>query len=113
MVSLEDFISDFDREKSCVYNGRRYFVRDNGAVYRLCKDDGTTRPGDEVWTIGKPNSQTGYLFVGKDAVHRIVCTAFRGEPVGDKIIADHIDMNTWDNRLKANSMRVTCMENRR
>lgn len=110
MVNLEDFISDFDREKSCVYNGRRYFVRDNGAVYRLCKDDGTTRPGDEEWTIGKPNSQTGYLYVGKDAVHRIVCTAFHGEPVGDKNIADHIDTNIWNNRPK-NLRWVTRMEN--
>lgn len=110
MIDLEDFINVFNDEKTCVYKGRKYFVRDNGAVYRRCLDDGVMRLGDEEWTIGKPNSQTGYLYIGKEAVHRIVCTAFHGEPEGDRNIADHIDTNKWNNRPE-NLHWVTRMEN--
>ena len=110
MTNLDDFIRDYNDEKPCVYKGRKYFVRDNGAVYRCCLDDGVIRAGDEEWTIGKPNSQSGYLFLGKEAVHRIVCTAFHGESEGDRNIVDHIDTNKWNNRPE-NLRWVTRMEN--
>ena len=110
MERLEDFINDFKEERICNYRGRKYHVRDNGAVYRRCLDDGIVRIGDEEWTIGKPNSQNGYLYHGKAAVHRIVCTAFHGEPEGDRNIVDHIDTNKWNNRPD-NLRWVTRMEN--
>lgn len=110
MIDLSDFINDYNVEKTCVYKGRKYFVRDNGAVYRRCLDDGGMRTGDEEWTIGKPNPHSGYLYIGKEAVHRIVCTAFHGEPEGDRNIADHIDTNKWNNRPE-NLRWVTKMEN--
>ena len=110
MIDLDGFINDYSVEKTCVYKGHKYYVRDNGAVYRRCLDDGVMRAGDEEWTIGKPNSQSGYLYIGREAVHRIVCTAFHGEPEGDKNVADHIDTNKWNNRPE-NLRWVTKMEN--
>ena len=65
MIDLSDFINDYNVEKTCVYKGRKYFVRDNGAVYRRCLDDGGMRTGDEEWTIGKPNPHSGYCILAK------------------------------------------------
>jgi hypothetical protein len=103
-------INEFSKEMVCEYKGRRYFVRDNGAVYRPCKDDGVTRRWDEQWTLGKFDPQTGYMLIGQERVHRIVCTAYHGEPEGDRNVVDHIDTNRCNNRPE-NLRWVTKLEN--
>ena len=52
-MEQDNLIGVFGQEKVCEYKGRRYYVRDNGAVYRQCQDDGKTRKWDEQWTFGK------------------------------------------------------------
>lgn len=91
-------IDIYNQTRVCDYKGRRYHVRDNGAIYRQCKEDGKQRKWDEEWTFGNPDVNTGYLMIGAERVHRIVCTAFHGEPEGDKNIVDHIDTNRQNNR---------------
>lgn len=107
---MELNLSDFTREQVCEYKGRRYYVRDNGAVYRQCKEDGLRRKWDEEWTFGKFDPNTGYLLIGQERVHRIVCTAYHGEPVGNRSIVDHIDTNRCNNRPE-NLRWVTKLEN--
>ena len=107
---MELNLSDFTREQVCEYKGRRYYVRDNGAVYRQCQDDGKRRKWDEEWTFGKFDPNTGYMLIGQERVHRIVCTAYHGEPVGDRNVADHIDTNRCNNRPE-NLRWVTKLEN--
>ena len=103
-------INEYKSEKRCVYKDRIYFVRDNGAVYRQCKSGQGVRKYDEEWTFGKPDKTTNYLMIGSERIHRIVCTAFHGEPVGDRNIADHIDTNRHNNRPE-NLRWVTKLEN--
>ena len=103
-------INDYSKEQVCTYKNRRYYVRDNGAVYRQCKDDGKVRKWDEEWTFGKFDPNTGYMLIGQERVHRIVCTAYHGEPEGDKNVADHIDTNRCNNRPD-NLRWVTKLEN--
>ena len=109
-MEQENLIGVFGEEKVCEYKGRRYFVRDNGAVYRQCQDDGKTRKWDEEWTFGKLDPNTGYMLIGQERVHRIVCTAYHGESVGDRNVADHIDTNRCNNRPE-NLRWVTKLEN--
>lgn len=103
-------INKYTSEKRCVYKDRIYFVRDNGAIYRQSKSGQGVRKNDEEWMLGKPDKTTGYLMIGSERVHRIVCTAFHGEPVGDRNIADHIDTNRHNNRPE-NLRWVTKLEN--
>ncbi len=103
-------VNCFSEEKFCEYKGRRYHVRDNGAVYRQCKNDGIKRKWDEEWTFGKFDPNTGYMLIGQERVHRIVCTAFHGEPEGDRNVVDHIDTNRCNNRPD-NLRWVTKLEN--
>ena len=103
-------VTNFSEEKFCEYKGRRYHVRDNGAVYRQCKNDGIKRKWDEEWTFGKFDPNTGYMLIGQERVHRIVCTAYHGEPEGDCNVVDHIDTNRCNNR-PANLRWVTRLEN--
>ena len=107
---METSINNYTREVVCVYNGRRYYVRDNGEVYRQCQDDGKSRKWDEEWTFGKFDPNTGYMLIGQERVHRIVCTAYHGEPVGDRNVVDHIDTNRCNNRPE-NLRWVTKLEN--
>ena len=109
-MEQENLIGVFGEERVCKYKGRRYFVRDNGAVYRQCKEDGVRRKWDEEWTFGKFDPNTGYMLIGQERVHRIVCTAYHGEPVGDRNVADHIDTNRCNNRPD-NLRWVTKLEN--
>ena len=103
-------INEYTSEKRCVYKDRIYFVRDNGAVYRQAKSGLGVRKYDEEWTFGKLDKSNGYLMIGSERVHRIVCTAFHGEPEGDRNIADHIDTNRQNNRPE-NLHWVTKLEN--
>lgn len=107
---MEANINNYTREEVCVYKWRKYYVRDNGAIYRQCKEDGRIRKWDEEWTFGKFDERTGYMLIGQERVHRIVCTAFHGEPVDDRNIADHIDTNRCNNRPD-NLRWVTKLEN--
>lgn len=105
-----NLLNYYANEVKCVYKGRTYFVRDNGAIYRLCKEDGISRKYDEVWTFGRYDKESGYLLIGQERVHRIVCTAFHGEPSGDRNIVDHIDTNRRNNRAE-NLRWVSKLEN--
>ena len=105
-----NLIDVYDREMVCEYKGRRYYARDNGAIYRICKEDGIRRKWDEEWTFGKFDPKTGYMLVGQERVHRIVCTAYHGEPMGDRNVVDHIDINRCNNRPE-NLRWVTKLEN--
>ena len=103
-------INEFAHEEVCVYKGRKYYVRDNGSIYRQCKEDGVRRKWDEEWTFGKFDPNTGYMLIGQERVHRIVCTAYHGEPVGDRNVVDHVDTNRCNNRPE-NLRWVTKLEN--
>lgn len=103
-------INDFMQEKTCMYKGEIYSVRDNGAIMRHRRDGMRMRKLDEMWTFGKPNDQTGYMEFGGERVHRIVATAFHGEAPSDQYVVDHIDTNRRNNR--PNNLRwLTKLEN--
>ncbi|GAB6392607.1 MAG: HNH endonuclease [Treponematales bacterium] len=101
---------DFDRQVDCTYKGERYSVRDNGAVLRHSREGGRKRPADDQWTFGKPNKKTGYMEIASVRVHRIVVTAFHGEPPTPEHVVDHIDRNRHNNRPE-NLRWVTRLEN--
>lgn len=103
-------INDFMQEKTCMYKGEIYSVRDNGAIMRHCRDGMRMRKLDEMWTFGNPNVHTGYMEFGGERVHRIVATAFHGKAPSDQHVVDHIDTNRRNNR--PNNLRwVTKLEN--
>lgn len=101
---------DFCQEIECVYKDERYSVRDNGAVLRHCQKEKRPRPTDNKWTFGKLNEKTGYLEIAAVRVHRIVATAFHGEPPTKEHVVDHIDTNKQNNRPD-NLRWVTRLEN--
>ncbi|KAF5058516.1 HNH endonuclease [anaerobic digester metagenome] len=106
MISLDDFAI----ENKCFYKDERYAVRDNGAVLRFPIDFRRPRPTDNKWTFGKLNSKTGYLEIASVRIHRIVATAFHGEPPTKEHVVDHIDTNKQNNR-PTNLRWVTRLEN--
>lgn len=103
-------LNDYKQEKECVYKDERYSVRDNGAVLRHPRDNGRVRPTDNQWTFGKLNDKTGYMEIASVRVHRIVATAFHGEPPTKEHVVDHIDTNKRNNRPE-NLRWVTRLEN--
>lgn len=105
-----DLINDYTDETKCTYKGRSYLVRDNGAIFRFRKEDGILRKYDEEWTFGKSDAISGYKLIGTERVHRIVCTAFHGEPQGERNIVDHFDTNRRNNRAE-NLHWVSRLEN--
>ena len=103
-------INDFMQEKTCMYKGEIYSVRDNGAIMRHRRDRMRMRKLDEIWTFGNPNDHTGYMEFGGERVHRIVATAFHGEAPSDQHVVDHIDTNRKNNR-PLNLRWLTKLEN--
>jgi len=86
------------REVNCTYKEERYSVRENGEVLRHTRDGKRSRPTDNKWTFGKPNEQASYMEIASVRVHRIVATAFHGEPPTKEHVVDHIDTNRRNNR---------------
>ena len=103
-------VGDFNQGLECVYKDERYSVRDNGAVLRYPRDNNRPRPTDNKWTFGKPNDKTGYMEIASVRIHRIVATAFHGEPLTKEHVVDHIDTNKRNNRPE-NLRWVTRLEN--
>lgn len=103
-------IEVFCRQMECNYDGERYSVRDNGAVFRHPRQGKRQRPMDAQWTFGKPNEKTGYVEIAGVRVHRIVATAFHGLPPTPKHVVDHIDTNCRNNRPE-NLRWLTRLEN--
>jgi hypothetical protein len=103
-------MSDFNREVECVYKDEHYSARDNGAVLRHARKGKRLRKCDDQWTLGNPNNKTGYMEIASVRVHRIVATAFHGEPPTQEHVVDHIDTNRQNNRPE-NLRWVTRFEN--
>lgn len=103
-------VHDCTREVDCTYDDERYSVRDNGAVSRHSRTGKRPRPTDYQWTFGKANSQNGYMYISQVRIHRIVATAFHGEPPTAEHVVDHIDTNRRNNRPE-NLRWLTRLEN--
>lgn len=103
-------VQDFQREVDCIYDGERYSVRDNGAVLRYPRVGKRLRKDDGGWTFGKPNNQNGYMYISQVRIHRIVATAFHGNPPTPEHVVDHIDTNRRNNRPE-NLRWLTRLEN--
>lgn len=106
MIGVND---DYTVEITCTYKGEKYRVRDNGAVYRLQKGK-RKRQYDGYWTFGLQHPENGYMYISQERVHRIVATAFHGEPKDKNLVVDHIDTNRANNRPD-NLRWVTRLEN--
>ncbi len=107
---MNDLLNEYLEIKKCVYKGETYFVRDNGAVMRVPKDENRIRKYDNLWTFGKASDNTGYMEIAGQTVHRIVAFAFHGEPPTEYHVVDHIDTNRRNNRPE-NLRWVTRLEN--
>jgi hypothetical protein len=103
-------INDFNQVIDCIYKNERYSVRDNGGVFRHPVVGKRARPNDNQWTFGKVNQDSGYMVIASVPIHRIVATAFHGEPPSLGHVVDHIDTNKQNNRQE-NLRWVTRLEN--
>lgn len=103
-------VNEFSLEKKCTYKGERYSVRDNGAILRHQRSGKRARSDDNKWTFGKENSANPYLHISNIRIHRIVATAFHGEPPEPTYVVDHIDSNCRNNRPE-NLRWLTRLEN--
>lgn len=106
---MENYIDNYKEQRICTYKGEKYYVRDNGAILRCARESGRKRPNDQKWTLGKENEK-GYMVFGTEFVHRIVATAFLGEPEYEDLVVDHIDTIRFNNRPH-NLRWVTRLEN--
>ena len=106
----EELLDTYTEERECDYKDRHYRVRDNGSVLRFPKDPSKSRKGDNEWTFGTHHKGNQYLFIGSHQVHRIVATAFHGEPKAETDVVDHIDTNGENNRPE-NLRWTTRLEN--
>jgi hypothetical protein len=107
---MDNLLNTYTLSLGCNYKGEQYSVRDNGAVLRHTIQGQRPRPIDNNWTFGKLNSKTGYLEIASVRIHRIVATAFHGEPPTKEHVVDHIDTNKQNNRPE-NLRWVTRLEN--
>ena len=107
---MESLLETYSGIQKCHFKNELYSVRDNGAILRHSPTDKRTRPTDNKWTFGKLNIKTGYLEIASVRVHRIVATAFHGEPPTNEHVVDHIDTNKQNNRPD-NLRWVTRLEN--
>ena len=103
-------VDDFELETKCFYEGECYLVRDNGAISRKGRPGKRRRPLDDKWTFGNPCVHHGYMMHSNVSVHRVVATAFLGEPPSKDHVVDHIDHNRRNNR-QDNLRWVTRVEN--
>lgn len=103
-------VNYYEKEIECIYKREKYSVRDNGGVLRHSIEGKRARPTDNNWTFGKLNSKSGYLEIASVRIHRIVATAFNGEPPTIEHVVDHIDTNKQNNRPD-NLRWVTRLEN--
>jgi HNH endonuclease len=103
-------VNHYEKETECVYKEEKYSVRDNGGVLRHSIEGKRPRPTDNKWTFGKLNIKSGYLEIASVRIHRIVATAFHGEPPTKEHVVDHIDTNKQNNRPE-NLRWVTRLEN--
>ena len=100
----------FEKEVEVEYDGETYLVRDNGSVLRKNQYRKKARRSDNIWTFGKQNISSGYMFISGVRVHRLVCLAFHGFPKYPDLVVDHIDTNRANNRPE-NLRWVTRLEN--
>lgn len=107
---IEISVQDFQREVDCIYDEERYSVRDNGAVLRHPRIGKRPRKDDGKWTFGKPSTQNGYMYISQVRIHRVVATAFQGNPPTPEHVIDHIDTNRRNNRPE-NLRWLTRLEN--
>lgn len=94
---MEQDLNNFTKEVDCEFEGRKYSVRDNGAVYRHPKEGKKPSPLDCEWTFGKENRITHMMKLGPHNIHRIVAEAFQLPNKGFYCIVDHIDGNKKNN----------------
>lgn len=107
----EELLNQFSEVRECEYKGRRYLVRDNGAICRLPKEGCKASKMDNVWSFGKKDPVNGYMvFSGNIRVHQVVCTAFHGPEPSPHMVVDHIDTNRCNNRPE-NLRWLTRIEN--
>ena len=109
-TSMIELINEYREEKICTYENENFSVRDNGAVCRHSKSEGRKRKLDNRWTFGTTDNNTGYMMIAGIRVHRIVATAFHGEPPAKDYVVDHINTNKQDNRPE-NLRWITKLEN--
>jgi len=103
-------LNDFCKETDCTYDGEKYSVRDNGAIFRHLRQGKRQRALDAQWTFGRANEINGYMEIASVRVHRIVATAFHGNPPTPEHVVDHIDTNRRNNRPE-NLRWLTRLEN--
>jgi hypothetical protein len=103
-------IEHYDRQVEVEFEGDKYLVRDNGAVYRMHRPDRRRSRFDETWTFGRYGKSTGYMYIGSHAIHRIVAFAFCGIAPSERHVVDHIDTNRGNN-CAANLRWITRLDN--
>lgn len=97
-VPSDDLLAVFKEVRECDYKGEHYSVRDNGAVMRHARPEKRVRQLDNVWSFGKRDEKTAYMYLGTHRVHIIVACAFHGGNDSTKLVVDHIDTNRCNNR---------------
>ena len=107
---MSSLLEIFEKQVDVTYKNELYSVRDNGAIMRHPKVQSKPRKLDNNWTFGTISKDKGYLLFSGEAVHRIIATAFLGNPIDASYVVDHIDTNRRNNRSD-NLRWVTRFEN--